>query len=119
MKTISMLLVLILFTSINAQAGEWILWQHQSVSGEATNQPIPRTEHKTLTACLDASKKVADSIHSLQKYNDIFDRESVTRIVDPDGVSYKSKDGKYFFHIQTRCYPYGVVPMAANFTPSQ
>jgi hypothetical protein len=119
MKTIFMLLMFILFISINARAGEWILWQNQTISVGTTEQPIPLTEHKTLTACKDASKKVADSTRSSAKSDETVDSESVMRSVDPDGVGYNSKNGQYFIHIQYRCYPYGVVPMKEHFTPSE
>lgn len=122
MKLIYMLSILILFTSINAQAGEWILWEH-TTSGSGpdqleTEQPLPLTEHKTLTACLDASKKEAVSKELWAKSNN---GESVFRTTKPEGVRYgvSSPEIKHvtYFSIQFRCYPYGVVPTKGNFAP--
>jgi hypothetical protein len=118
MKTLFMLPMFMLFTSINALASGWILWQHEFRSIGKTEQPIRLTEHKTLTACMDASKKVTDSMLSWAKSDESVERESIVRTIYPDGVGYSITDGP-FIYARFRCFPYGVVPMKVDFNPSE
>jgi hypothetical protein len=103
--------VILPYTAI---AGEWVLWRCEFISGSNISPPIPRSEHKTLKACHDASAQNADSISSWAKKNDEINVESVMRFVTPDGALYNYKNGNSA-RTEFRCYPYGVVPTQNDF----
>jgi hypothetical protein len=118
MKSIYMLSMSMLFIAVNAQADGWILWQHEFRSVGNTEQLDRLAEHKTLTACMDASMKVAHSILSWAKSDESIERESVVRTIYPDGVGYSIIDGP-FIYTRFRCFPNGVVPMKRDFNLSE
>jgi hypothetical protein len=114
MKKPYLLFLLLILIPIKAQAGEWVLWQYESLSDSLVNPPIPLTEHKTLNACQNASKQVADARFSWAKNNETVKTETVMRSLSPDGAIYTYKKGPNVT-AEFRCYPSGVVPTQGQF----
>jgi hypothetical protein len=125
MKTLLMLTMFISFITINAQAGEWVLWEYrymltisenQIALKERINQPVPLSEHKTLAECNNVSVNMGDAKFDkiVKKPNEYMKDGSHDRSTRPDGVSYQHKDGSKY-QIEYRCFPSGLIPTKANF----
>ena len=114
MKKICLLcLVSVIFLiSVTAQAGEWILWEFQSITGKdipEIKKTKPLDELRSLKKCQKASVKIADQTHAWAKKNETIKTETVSRTKDHEGVLY-SNTTNYFVQTEYRCYPFGVVP---------
>jgi hypothetical protein len=106
------LVFIILIASVTTHAGEWVLWELQSMTGKDVpeiKKTNPLDEFKTLKKCQKASAKIADTKYSWAKKNGTVNTETVSRTKDPDGVLY-SYTTNYFVQAEYRCYPFGVVP---------
>jgi hypothetical protein len=114
MKKISLIgiVIMIYFVSVTAQAGEWVLWELESITGKDVpeiKKTNPLDEFKTLKKCQKAAAKIADHTYSWAKKNETINTETVSRMKNPDGVLY-SYTTNYFVQAEYRCYPFGVVP---------